>query len=91
MNRWNLRIKITPDGRAAFLLRGCVRVVSITWSKKSNAYNIIFNKNESESDWLKNEAFQDFVCNILNYLYAYKKDIDRMDERRKALEMIINQ
>lgn len=91
MNRFSLRLKISLDGRRAYLLNGAVREVSITWSDKSGAFNIIFRNKLHEAAWTRDQDFIIFFAELFSFITAYKKDSDKLEAQRKALEMIVNQ
>lgn len=90
MNRWDLRFKLSLDGRRAYLLRGSVREVSITWSDKSGAFNIIFHNKLHEAAWTRDQYFINFFAELFSFITAYKKDADKLEQSRQALELVIN-
>lgn len=91
MDRFKLRLKLSLDGRRAYLLAGSVREVSITWSDKNNAFNVFFRSKLNEAEWTRTPAFVDFFAELLTLIEAYKKEADALEKCRQALELIVNQ
>ena len=87
MNQFSLRLKLSLDGRRAYLLNGAVREVSITWSKKDNKFYLFFRNKERLSD----PAYKDFICEVVDYVGAYKSEAEKLEGQRQALELIVNQ
>lgn len=87
MNRFSLRLKISLDGRRAYLLNGAVREVSITWSDKDQQFHLYF-KSKAQ---LSFSDYHDFISEVVKYVVAYKKEADKLERQRQALELIVNQ
>ena len=88
MEFYQLRLKMSLNGRIAHLLKGAVRKVALTWGNKNERYNVVFLDPEFKELYLRDLRFKQKLEALITYLEAYKNDADRLESLKRALEEI---
>ena len=88
MEFYQLRLKMSLDGRVAHLLKGAVRKVALTWSKKNKRFNVFFHDPDFMKLYSSDPRFKQKLEALIVYLEAYKIDADRLENSKRALESI---
>lgn len=90
-NRFNFTFHVSKDGKTAVLHRGPIKYILFLWNAEKGEFETTYSRGTFQQELEEDPEFCAYLASLIDYMKAYKKDADKLQELHDAFERLINE